>query len=95
LTEGDNLLGRGPDSLVWIDDESVSRRHARIAIRGGSALLEDLGSKNGTYVGGRKISAPTALRDGDEIRIGPQTLKFRVFQGAGPTRSDLSSSGSA
>ena len=95
LTEGDNLLGRGPDSLVWIDDESVSRRHARISIRAGSVLLEDLGSKNGTYVGGRKISAPTPLRDGDEIRVGPQTLKFRVFSGAGPTRSDLSSSGSA
>lgn len=91
--EGDNLLGRGPDSLLWIDDENVSRRHARIRIRQGSAVLEDLGSKNGTYLAGRKISEPATLRDGDKIRIGPQTLTFRVFSGAGPTKSDLSSSG--
>ena len=95
LMEGDNLLGRGPDSLLWIDDENVSRRHARIRIRQGSAVLEDLGSKNGTYLAGRKISEPATLRDGDKIRIGPQTLTFRVFSGAGTTKSDLSSSGSA
>ena len=91
LAEGDNLLGRGPDSLVWIDDESVSRRHARISIRGGTVLLEDLGSKNGTFVGGKRIESPATLRDGDEIRVGPLTLRFRIFYGAGPTRSDLSS----
>jgi pSer/pThr/pTyr-binding forkhead associated (FHA) protein len=93
--EGDNLRGRGPDLLVWIDDESVSRRHARIRIRQGSAVLEDLGSKNGTYLAGRKISEPATLCDGDKIRIGPQTLTFRVFSGAGPTKSDQSSSGRA
>jgi DNA-binding winged helix-turn-helix (wHTH) protein len=90
LKEGENFLGRGPESIIWIDHDSVSRRHARLLIQAGSAVIEDLGSKNGTFVAGKKIGGPTTLRDGDEIRVGPLTLRFRVFAGAGPTRSDLS-----
>jgi DNA-binding winged helix-turn-helix (wHTH) protein len=77
LTEGENILGRGSDSLVWIDAQSVSRRHARLRIASGLATLEDLGSKNGTFVNGIRLTTPLALRDGDELRIGsiPMTLK--------------------
>jgi DNA-binding winged helix-turn-helix (wHTH) protein len=76
LPEGENILGRGVDSLVWIDAQSVSRRHARLVIASGLATLEDLGSKNGTFVNGIRLSAPVALRDGDEVRVGsvPMTL---------------------
>jgi len=78
LAEGENILGRGTDSLVWIDAQSVSRRHARLMIATGLATLEDLGSKNGTFVNGIRLTAPIALRDGDELRIGsvPMTLKI-------------------
>jgi DNA-binding winged helix-turn-helix (wHTH) protein len=78
LGEGENILGRGTDSLVWIDAQSVSRRHARLMVATGLATLEDLGSKNGTFVNGIRLTAPIALRDGDELRIGnvPMTLKI-------------------
>jgi DNA-binding winged helix-turn-helix (wHTH) protein len=77
LSEGENILGRGTDSLVWIDAQSVSRRHARVMVASGLATLEDLGSKNGTYVNQVRLASPIALRDGDELRIGnvPMTLK--------------------
>ncbi|HEX4441728.1 MAG TPA: FHA domain-containing protein [Thermoanaerobaculia bacterium] len=77
LSEGENVLGRGTDSLVWIDAQSVSRRHARVMVASGLATLEDLGSKNGTFVNGIRLASPIALRDGDELRIGnvPMTLK--------------------
>ncbi len=77
LADGENVLGRGTDSVVWIDAQSVSRRHARLVVSAGLATLEDLGSKNGTFVNGLRLSAPVALRDGDELRVGnvPMTLK--------------------
>src|SRR5262245_29375700 len=53
LLEGENVIGRDPDGVLWIDHSSVSRRHARIVVAGGKATLEDLDSKNGTYVGGK------------------------------------------
>jgi DNA-binding winged helix-turn-helix (wHTH) protein len=80
LSDGENILGRGADSLVWIDAQSVSRRHARLMVASGLATLEDLGSKNGTFVNGIRLSAPVALRDGDELRVGsvPMTLKIHA-----------------
>jgi len=79
LSEGENVLGRGADSLVWIDAQGVSRRHACIVVASGLATLEDLGSKNGTFVNGTRVTdTAVALRDGDELRIGsvPMTLKI-------------------
>ena len=78
LLEGEHILGRDPDGALWIDDSSVSRRHARILIRGGKATLEDLGSKNGTYVRGKRIGKKVVLADGDVILIGPETMVFRA-----------------
>src|SRR5215470_8947499 len=80
LPEGENILGRDPDGALWIDDSSVSRRHARILIRDGKATLEDLGSKNGTYVRGKRIGKKVVLADGDEILIGPATMVFRTVR---------------
>ena len=87
LTEGETVFGRGPDSAVWIDDESVSRRHARLRIAGGAVRLEDLGSRNGTFVNGRRIEA-AELSDKDEIRLGSVSLTFRILAGVGTTRAD-------
>ena len=80
LAEGENVLGRDRESVVWLDSSTVSRRHARIVVAAGEAVIEDLGSRNGTWVGGRKVETPTALRDHDEVKLGSVLLTFRVFE---------------
>ncbi|HEY8234471.1 MAG TPA: FHA domain-containing protein [Vicinamibacteria bacterium] len=77
LAEGENLIGRDPEATVWVDSTTVSRRHAIIRVALGAATLEDLGSKNGTAVGGRRIDAPTPLADGDELAVGSARMTFR------------------
>jgi pSer/pThr/pTyr-binding forkhead associated (FHA) protein len=52
LHDGENVIGREEDAAAWIESASVSRRHARIVVSGGTATLEDLGSKNGTFLRG-------------------------------------------
>lgn len=80
LAVGENLIGRDQGAVVWVDDVSVSRHHARIVIDTSGARLEDLGSKNGTYVGSRRIERPVALQDGDSLRLGSVALIFRRFE---------------
>jgi len=77
LAEGENVLGREGDAASWFDSTSVSRRHARIVVTGGKALLEDLASKNGTFLGDVRVSAPVPLADGAEIRLGSLQVTFR------------------
>jgi DNA-binding winged helix-turn-helix (wHTH) protein len=79
LTVGENVLGRDRNASVRIDDSTISRRHARIRIAGKGATIEDLGSKNGTFVQGKKIEKPRRLSDGDPIQIGSIVLTFREF----------------
>lgn len=87
LGEGPHVLGRGPEAAVWIDSTKVSRQHARIVVSHGRALLEDLGSKNGTYHRGKRLLAPTELSDGDVISVGPVVLKFRSSRALASTES--------
>jgi DNA-binding winged helix-turn-helix (wHTH) protein len=89
LEEGENVLGREPDAAAWIDVHSVSRRHARIVVRDGEATLEDLGSKNGTFLRGEAVTAPRALADGDRIRIGTVEMTLRRFTRGVSTESAL------
>jgi pSer/pThr/pTyr-binding forkhead associated (FHA) protein len=77
LGEGENILGRDPELALFFDSSKVSRHHARLRVAAGRATLEDLGSKNGTFVNGRRIDAPAELSDGDEIRLGALRLKLR------------------
>jgi len=77
LAEGENLIGRDPDARIRIDIGGVSRRHARIVVDGADVTLEDLGSKNGTYLRGRHVHKPARLAHGDEIRIGHKVARFR------------------
>jgi len=80
LSEGENVLGRGADSLVWIDAQGVSRRHARVVVASGLATLEDLGSKNGTFVNETRVTeTAVALRDGDQLRIGSVPMTLRIY----------------
>jgi DNA-binding winged helix-turn-helix (wHTH) protein len=85
LHPGENVLGRDPGGTITLDSPSVSRRHARISVFEGHAIIEDLQSKNGTYVRGRRVSAATRLSDGDDVLIGSVSLQFRQQCGPGST----------
>jgi len=87
LLEGENLLGRASDARVVIDLARVSRHHARIVVGGTRATLEDLGSKNGTFLRGQPVKATAELADGDEICIGPAVLVFRTSLGDSTTET--------
>ena len=87
LLEGENVIGRDPDAALWIDHSSVSRRHARVVIADGKATLEDLESKNGTRLNGIEIKHRMPLTDGDEVRIGPETMVFRAMS-PGTTKTE-------
>lgn len=86
LDSGENLLGRDPDARVYVDHPSVSRRHAQILIRPNHAILEDLNSRNGTFLEGRRIGTPTEIHHGAIIGLGPITLTFVVLSGPASTR---------
>jgi DNA-binding winged helix-turn-helix (wHTH) protein len=77
LVAGENLLGRDPEAHVRIDAVGVSRRHALIIVAADEVTLEDLSSKNGTFVDDVRVSSPVLLTDGAEIRLGPAPVCFR------------------
>ena len=74
--ESETLIGRAHDAAVRLQDDGVSRRHAKVVNTAGLISIEDLGSANGTLVNGRRVER-TALQDGDKIQVGSVTiLKF-------------------
>lgn len=73
LVKKEIIVGRSPDCDVWIDDNTISRRHFKLAINGSEVWLEDLGSTNGTYVNG-EVAKKTRLEDGCKIQISQDTL---------------------
>ena len=78
LQEGENLIGRDEACTVRVELPSISRRHARIVVTGREATIEDLESRNGTKIGGRAVTRPTALREADRIQVGDAALTFHV-----------------
>jgi DNA-binding winged helix-turn-helix (wHTH) protein len=78
LTDGDNVVGRARNAEVWVDAPGVSRQHARFRLTEGVVTVEDLGSKNGTYLRGKRVTAPSRVADGDQIRIGSVVITFRI-----------------
>jgi DNA-binding winged helix-turn-helix (wHTH) protein len=80
LTRGENLLGRDRHSVAWFDSPTVSRRHARILVTADRAIIEDLGSRNGTWIGGKRITGPVPLSDLDEVKLGSLVMVFRVLE---------------
>lgn len=74
LPDGEHDIGRMSDCWLTLDDELASRYHARFIIRGPKAVLEDLGSRNGTFVNGQKLNGRTELGDGDKVRIGREII---------------------
>jgi DNA-binding winged helix-turn-helix (wHTH) protein len=86
LHDGQHVLGRDPGLELSFDSPGVSRRHALLRVEGVTVTLEDLQSKNGTFVRGRRLEAPTTLAPGDRFSIGSVTLLLRV-PGQGPTET--------
>ena len=76
----ETLIGRGGGNHVLLQDDLASRRHAVIRRQGEGYTIEDLGSRNGTFVNGARIAAPTALRPGDTITIGSTQLVVHAEQ---------------
>jgi DNA-binding winged helix-turn-helix (wHTH) protein len=91
LRAGENILGRDSYEGVEIDSATVSRRHARITVSTTEATVEDLGSKNGTFVGGVPVSGSVILKDGDDIRTGSVVMRFRMAAPKGATATWSSS----
>lgn len=71
-------IGRAEDAGLTIDSNMASRNHARISNSGNKVTLEDLNSANGTSINGRRINAPTLLRDGDVFEIGDSKFRIRM-----------------
>jgi len=77
LSEGANIIGRDPEAAVVINAPDVSRHHARLVVTGGAITLEDLGSKNGTFVAGAATAGPVMVTVDDEITIGRTRIRLR------------------
>jgi DNA-binding winged helix-turn-helix (wHTH) protein len=89
LVDGEHIVGRDANSSIRLDSPKVSRQHARLIVRGVCATVHDLGSKNGSFVHGIRVTAPTMLQPGDDLRIGPFALVFHVANYSGSTESEL------
>src|SRR5712692_865516 len=85
LQEGENVLGRDATADVLIDDTTVSRKHASITIRDGAVTIEDLSSKNGTFLDSVKLTEPAPIHDGQTIVLGDASILFRRSSSAGST----------
>ena len=86
LCAGENVLGRGSD-VIDIDLPTISRRHARIVINDGAMTIEDLGSKNGTWVGDERLTGPCTLSDGNVVRLGSVRFTFCLARPPASTAS--------
>src|SRR5579864_8111278 len=69
-------IGRSSMNDIALSDKSLSRRHVRFLREGDGFSVEDLGSRNGTFVNGEKLLAPRRLREGDRIALGVYTITF-------------------
>jgi DNA-binding winged helix-turn-helix (wHTH) protein len=88
--DGENLYGRGDDEVIELPSTTVSRRHARISFDD-DPWIEDLGSKNGTFVGENRITSRVRLNDGDRVRLGSFKLTFRVAHSPDATATQSAS----
>jgi hypothetical protein len=95
LPQGETLIGRSANCQVTLDDPLVSREHARIRIQADSAVVEDLGSRNGVQLGGQPVVRSARLNNGDRLRIGTQELVFLELPATAerPTRASTRQTG--
>ena len=76
LADGVIMIGRGADCQIILDDDYVSTRHARVVSGENGIYVEDMGSTNGSYVNGQRITAPTMITMSDTVRIGKTIMKL-------------------
>ena len=88
LSQGSNIIGRTTEADISIDHTKVSRCHARIVVTGTTATIEDLGSKNGTYLNGERLEHPAVLTNGDQIWIGRSVARLRFLVEGDPTMTE-------
>ena len=84
---GESVIGRDRGCAVQIDADSVSRQHAKMHVAGREVSIEDLGSKNGTWVAGERIDGTAALTDGTSFRLGSETVRFEIAVDDRPTKT--------
>jgi serine phosphatase RsbU (regulator of sigma subunit)/pSer/pThr/pTyr-binding forkhead associated (FHA) protein len=84
-----SLIGRRPDSTVFLESLAVSREHARVLCEGGAYFVEDAGSSNGTFVNGQKVTGRVALTEHDRLQIGPYTFSLKPDPTLRQTESDM------
>jgi DNA-binding winged helix-turn-helix (wHTH) protein len=89
LRGGENLIGRDPSCTISIDSAEVSRRHARLTAADGALTIEDLGSKNGTFVGRKRVTAPESVHPGDEIVVGTTRILIRAVGALPSTKTAI------
>jgi DNA-binding winged helix-turn-helix (wHTH) protein len=89
LPAGESVIGRDRGCAVQIDADSVSRHHARLNVDGREVSIEDLGSKNGTWVAGDRIRGTVALTDGISVRLGSEILRFEIVIDERPTKTAI------
>jgi len=77
LGSGDITLGRAPDSTLVLDDDYASSAHARVRLTSGSWIVEDLGSTNGTWIDRTRLTGPTPLTVGRQLKVGRTVLELR------------------
>ena len=87
LREGENVLGRTGPGVIALESSTISRHHARLTITNGEAVIDDLGSKNGTWVGPVEVSGPTPLRSGNAIRLGSLVVTIHALLDAMTTET--------
>ncbi|MEZ6048579.1 MAG: SpoIIE family protein phosphatase [Planctomycetaceae bacterium] len=76
LSLDEMTIGRHPDCHIFLNSDMVSRRHARVFTKSGQVFIEDLGSGNGTFVNGKRISQPTAIKNEDRVKVGPILFRY-------------------
>lgn len=81
---GEFLIGRSPDCQLSLDDPLVSRRHAILVVHPDAVFIEDLASRNGVLVNGKRIQTPARVSDGDQITVGSQVMTLVGVPGADP-----------
>ena len=86
LYAGENVLGRSGVGVTVVDDATVSRRHARVVVDADGVTVENLGSRNGTWLADKPVTARSPVRDGDAIRLGSARLTYRSVAGTDSTR---------
>jgi len=86
---GESVIGRDRGCAIQIDADSVSRHHARLIVDGREVSIEDLGSKNGTWVAGERIRGTATLTDGINVRFGSETVRFESVIDERPTKTAI------